>query len=71
MIDKDTITPAKIELVLHGRKYSVEGLPWDIDSKELVDQYKRLLVVAGFGPGVLDDEYGRWEWIPYDGPEKN
>ena len=57
-----TIAPAKISLELHGRRYSIEGLPWDIGGDELVQTFRGLLVAAGFSPAMLDDEFGYWEW---------
>lgn len=55
--------PVKITLEMHGREHSISGLEWDIDSKELLNAFKRLMVLAGFSPYVLDDEDGHWEWV--------
>ena len=46
-----------------GVTYKIENLPWDIDGDELLDEFKHLMVAAGFSPTMLDDEEGHWEWI--------
>lgn len=58
--------PGSITLSLHGQTYTVEGLDWDIDGKELIEEFKGLMVAAGFSPSVMDTEYGRWVWEEYD-----
>ena len=58
--------PGKISLTLHGQTYTVEGLPWDIDGKELLREFTGLMVASGFAPTVLMEEGGRWEWVEND-----
>lgn len=60
------IKPVRIELEMGGVTYKVENLPWDIDGDELLDEFKRLTVAAGFSPTMLDDEEGHWEWIRHE-----
>ena len=59
----NTIKPVRIELELGGVTYKAENLPWDIDGDELLSEFKRLTVAAGFSPRMLDDEDGHWEWV--------
>lgn len=60
------VKPVRIELELGGVIYRVENLPWDIDGDELLDEFKHLMVAAGFPPTMLDDEEGHWEWIRHE-----
>ena len=60
------VAPARIEIEMGGVTYKAENLPWDIDGDELFDEFKRLMVAAGFSPKVLDDEDGHWEWIRHE-----
>jgi len=60
--------PGKISLTLHGQTYTVEGLPWDINGEDLINEFKGLMVAAGFAPTVMNDEAGRWVWEEYNEP---
>ena len=62
--------PASMTLCVNGKKYTAEGLDWDITAEDLLDNFKRLLVAAGYSPKVLNDEDGGYEYIRYD-DEKN
>ena len=58
--------PAEITLKLHGQEYSVKNLDWDIDGDELMDEFKGLMVAAGFAPSIMSNEEGSWEWHEND-----
>ena len=58
--------PGKIVLEQHGQTYSVDNIDWDADAGELLEEFKGLMVAAGFPPSVMNTEDGRWVWEEYD-----
>lgn len=54
----------RITLEMHGNKFSWEGSFDDLDSGELIDQFKRLMVAEGYPPSILNDEGGEWVFNP-------
>jgi len=58
--------PGEISLTLHGRTYSVKGLDWDIDGKDLIREFTGLMVASGFAPSIMVEEGGHWEWVEDD-----
>lgn len=54
--------PTSIILKHGGLVCTIENLPWDINSGELLENFQRLMVAAGFPPTVLDTEGGYWDW---------
>ena len=59
MKDKTT-QPASITLCVNGQTYSVDNINWDANANELLEQFQRLMVAAGYPPSILDDEEGSW-----------
>lgn len=51
-----TYEPVKIVLRMHGVTHMVDGLDWDSDAQELIQQFKCLLVSAGFPTSVAEPE---------------
>lgn len=58
----------KITFESYKTKYIVETDYEDAGSREIMELFSRLLVVAGFPPSVIQDESegGRWEWVQED-----
>lgn len=65
-MDKKICEPGKISLTLHGQTYTVDGLDWDIDGDALLEEFKGLMIAAGFAPTILNDDYGCWKWHEND-----
>lgn len=63
--------PASITLCVNGRKYTAEGLDWDITAEDLLDNFKHLLVAAEYSLTVLNDEDGGYEYVRYDEEKEN
>lgn len=57
---------AEIILKLYGNEYSIKGFSNDTNSSELLDIFKRLMVSAGYGPQVLNNEDGHYVWESYE-----
>lgn len=57
----ETYSPASITLTQHGITYKVEGLPWDIGGKELIQEFRGLMHAAGFSVEKYseEDEYSK------------
>ena len=53
----------RVTLEIHGEKYVAELRHTDQNANELLDVFKRLMVVATFPPSILSDDEGRWEWV--------
>ena len=66
MVDSKLYESVAISLRIHGRTYTVEGLDWDINGKELLDEFKGLMVASGFPPSIMNNENGYWEWHEND-----
>lgn len=58
--------PTRIELEMYGHKFIADNLPEGMDGSELLDYFKRLMVLAGYPPYVLDNEEGHWKWVSKD-----
>ena len=56
---------AEIILKLYGNEYSAKGFSNDTNASELLDIFKRLMVSAGYGPQVLNNEDGHYVWESY------
>ena len=60
----------KMTLELYDTKYTVEDTKGrnDFDSGELKEIFTRLMVCAGFGPGVIDlqDDDGQYQYVGDD-----
>lgn len=54
MLKTDKVTEDRcITLYSHGMTYMVSGIRWDCSASELIDIFTRMLVCAGFDPGVI------------------
>lgn len=54
--------PASITLCVNGQTFSAENIDWDASADELIEQFKRLTVAAGYPPTILNDEEGYWKY---------
>lgn len=61
-MNSKTTQPASITLCVNGQTYSADNINWDTNADELLEQFKRLMVAAGYPPTVLNDEEGFWEY---------
>lgn len=62
---RNTYEPVELSLKMHGISYTIKGLDWDCNGEELLENFKRLMVAAGFAPSVMGDDLGTWIYQEY------
>lgn len=58
----DSQKKLRITLESYGEKHTFESYQDDYNATELLDEFKHLMVAAGYPPSILSDEEGTWEW---------